>query len=78
MTAEDVHHFRAIGQCTCGGVDYFGGFSEISGAHVRRGYDGELLHILGAEIVEAVHRASGDAQRLPGTNLDGRAVNRPG
>jgi len=25
-----------------------------------------------------VHRASGDAQRLPGTNLDGCAVNRPG
>jgi hypothetical protein len=24
------------------------------------------------------HGASGDAQRLPGTNLDGRAVNRPG
>jgi hypothetical protein len=25
-----------------------------------------------------VHRVSGDAQCLPGTNLDGRAVNRPG
>jgi hypothetical protein len=73
MTPEDVHHFRAIGRATGGGVDYFGGFSEVRGAQHRGGYDGELLRILGAEIIEAVHRASGDAQRLPGTNLDGRA-----
>src|SRR6266566_2634070 len=78
MTAEDVHHFRAIGRAAGGGGDDFGGFSEVRGAHYRRGYDGELFHILVAEIIEAVHRASGDAQRLPGTNLDGRAVNRPG
>ena len=37
-----------------------------------------MFHILAAEVVEAVHRASGDAQGLPGTNLDGRAVDRPG
>src|SRR5207248_8592512 len=78
MTAEDINHFRAIGRAAGGGGDYFGGFSEVCGAHYRRGYDGELFHILVAEIIEAVHRASGDAQRLPGTNLDGRAVNRPG
>jgi len=78
MTPEDVHHFRAIGWAATGGGDYFGGFSEVRGAHYRRGYDGELFHILVAEIVEAVHRASGDSQRLPGTNLDGRPVNRPG
>ncbi len=77
MTAEDINHFRAIGRAA-GGGDYFGGFSEVCGAHYRRGYDGELFHILVAEIIEAVHRASRDAQRLPGTNLDGRAVNRPG
>ena len=78
MTAEDVHHFRAIGCAAGGGVDYFGGFSEVCGAHYRRRYDDELFHILIAEIIEAVQRAPGDAQRLPGTNLDGRAVNRPG
>src|SRR5215471_5977999 len=78
MTAEDVHHFRAIRWATGGSVDYFGGLAEVCGPHDRRGYDGELFHILVAEIVEAVHRASGDAQRLPGTNLDERAVNRPG
>src|SRR3954468_15753245 len=78
MTAEDINHFRAIGRAAAGGGDYFGGFSEVFGAHYCRGYDGELFHILVAEIIEAVHRASGDAQRLPGTNLDGRAVNRPG
>jgi hypothetical protein len=78
MTAEDVHHFRAIGSAAGGGGDYFGGFAEVSGAHYRGGYHGELFHIHAAEVIEAVHRASGDAQRLPGTNLDGRAVNRPG
>ena len=78
MTAEDINHFRAIGRAAAGGCDYFGGFSEVCGAHYRGRYDGELFHILVAEIIEAVHRASGDAQRLPGTNLDGRAVNRPG
>src|SRR5450756_242966 len=78
MTAEDVHHFRAIGRAAGGSVDYFGGLAEVRGPHDRRGYDGELFHVLVAKIVEAVHRAPGDAQRLPGTNLDGRAVNRPG
>src|SRR5215472_8927269 len=78
MTAEDVHHFRAIRWATGGSVDFFGGLAEVCGPHDRRGYDGELFHILAAVILEAVHRAAGNAQRLPGTNLDGRAVNRPG
>ena len=77
MSAEDVNHFREIGRAAGGGVDYFGGFAEVRGTHYRRGYDGELFHILAAEVIEAVHSASGNAQRLPGTNLDGRAVNRP-
>jgi hypothetical protein len=77
MTAEDVHHLRAIGRAAGGGTDYFGSFAEVRGAHYCRGYNGELLHILAAEVIETVHRASGDAQHLPGTNLDGRAVNRP-
>ena len=78
MTPEDVHHLRAVGRAAAGGTDYFGSFAEVCGAHYRRGYNGELFHILAAEVIEAVHCASGDAQRLPGTNLDGRAVNRPG
>jgi len=78
MTPEDVHHLRAVGRAADGGIHYFGSFAEVRGAHYRRGYDGKLFHILAAEVIEAVHRASGDAQRLPGTNLDGRAVYRPG
>ena len=78
MTPEDVYHLSAVGRAAGGGTDYFGSFPEVRGAHYRRGYDGELFHILAAEVIEAVHRAAGDAQRLPGTNLDGRAVNRPG
>ena len=66
MTPEDVHHFRAIGRAIASGVYYFGSFSEVRGAHYRGGYDGELPHILVAEIIEAVHRATRDAQRLPG------------
>ena len=64
MTAEDVHHFRAIVWAAGGSVDYFGGLAEVRGTHYRRGYDGELFHILVAEIVETVHRASGDAPTL--------------
>src|SRR5450756_3152452 len=78
MTPEDVHHLRAVGRAAGGGTDYFGSFAEVRGTHYRRGYDGELFHILDAEVVEAVHRASGDAQRFSGTHLDRRAVNRPG
>jgi hypothetical protein len=78
MTAEDVHHSRAIGRAAGGGGDDFGGFSEVCGTHYRGRDDGELFHIFVAEIIEAVHHASGNAQRLPGTNLDGRAVNRLG
>lgn len=77
MTPEDLHYLRAVGRAAAGGTDYFGSFAEIRGAHYRRGYDGELFHILAAEVVEAVHRASGDAQRLSGTHLDGRAVRLP-
>ena len=72
MTAEDVHGGPPAA------ASIFGGLAEVRGPHDRRRYDGELFHILVAKIVEAVHRASGDAQRLPGTNRDGRAVNRPG
>src|ERR1035437_10711525 len=78
MTPEDVDHLGAVGKAAGGGTDYFGSFAEVRGAHYRRGYDGELFHIRAPEVIEAVHCASGDAQRLPGTNLDGRAINRPG
>jgi hypothetical protein len=78
MTPEDFHHFRTVGRPVGGGTDYFGSFTEVRGAHYRRGYDGELFRIIAAEVIEAVHRPSGDAQRLPGANLDGRSVNRPG
>src|SRR5438045_8861453 len=78
MTAEDVHHLLAVRRAAGGCTDYFGSFAEVCGPHNRGGYDSELFHILAAEIIEAMHRTSGDAQRLPRTNLDGRAVNRPG
>src|SRR5512143_1554589 len=78
MPPEDIHHLRTVGRAAPGGTDYFGSFAEVRGAHYRRGYDSELFHILAAEVVETVYRASGDAQRLSGTNFDGRAVHRPG
>jgi hypothetical protein len=61
-----------------GGTDYLGSLAEVGRAHYRGGYDTELSRIYAAEIVETVHRTSGDTQRLPGTNLDGRAAHRPG
>ena len=60
MTAEDVHHFRAIGRAAGGSVDYFGRLAEVRGPS-RRGYASELLRIFVAKIVEAVHRAPRDA-----------------
>jgi hypothetical protein len=60
MTAEDVHHFRAIGRAAGGGGDYFGGFSEVRGTHERRGDHGELFRILVAEVIEAVQEVYGD------------------
>jgi len=66
MTPEDVHHFRAIGRAAARGCDYFGGFPEVRGAHYPRGYDGELLRILVAEIIEAVHRSLGMLSACPG------------
>jgi hypothetical protein len=38
---------------------------KYAGAHYRWGYESELFHILAAEVIEAVHCASGYAQRLP-------------
>ena len=76
MTAEDVHHFRTIRWTSGYSVDYFGGLTEVRRAHDRRGYDCELSHILVAEIIKAVHRASGDAQRLPQTKKTMSAIPR--
>ena len=72
MTSEDVHHLRAVGRAAAGSTDYLGSFAEERRAHYRRAYDGELFHIRAAEVVKAVHRTSGDAQGLPGTNLNRR------
>ena len=78
MTPKDLRHLRAVKGAASGGTEYFGSFADVRGAHYCRGYDGELFHILAAEVIEAVHGAAGNAQRLAGTNLDGRSVNRPG
>jgi hypothetical protein len=78
MTPEELHHFRTVGRPTGSGTDYFGSFTEVRGAHYCRGYDGELFRVIAAEVIEAVYRTSGDAQRLSRANLDGRSVNRPG
>src|SRR5205823_11887036 len=51
------------GRATASGVYYYGSFSEVRGAHYRGGYHGELPHILVAEIIEAVHRATRDAHQ---------------
>jgi hypothetical protein len=53
MTAEDVHHLRTVGRATGGGSDHFSSFAEICRAHYRWGYEGELFHILAAEVVES-------------------------
>lgn len=76
VAPHDVHHLRAVGRT--GRVDHFGGFAEVCRPHYSRGYDDELFDILAAEVIEAMHSASGDAQRLPRTNLYGNAVNCPG
>ena len=78
MTPEDLRHLRAVGRPANRSTNGFSRLAEIRRTHDRRADDTELFHILAAEVVEAVHRAPGDAQRLPGANLDGRAVNRPG
>jgi hypothetical protein len=65
MTPEDIHHLCAVGGIA-GCTDYFGSFAEVCGAHYRRGYDGQLFHILAAEVIEAVHGASGMHNACPG------------
>ena len=65
MTPEDIHHLHRVGRAALGSTDYFGSFTEVRGAHYRRGYDDKLFYILAAEIIETVNRTSGDAQRLP-------------
>src|SRR5215472_1443545 len=77
MSPKYIHHLLAVWRTSSGGADYFRGFAEVRGPHDRRRNDGELFHVLAAEIVEAVYRAARDTKRLPGTNLDGCAVNRP-
>ena len=54
---EDLHHLCSVGRAGGGGPDDFGRFAEVRGAHDRRGDDGELFHILAAEVIEAMGRA---------------------
>ena len=54
MPPEDLRHPRPVGRAATGGADYLGGLAKVRGAHNRRAYDGELFHILAAEVVEAV------------------------
>lgn len=77
MSPKYIHHLLAVRWTAPGGADYFGGFAEISRPHDRRRYEGELLRVLAAEIIEAVYGAARNAKRLSWPNLDGRAVNRP-
>ena len=77
VTPHDLRHFLAVGRAAGGGIDDLGCFAEICGAHDCGGYDDKLFRILAAKVVEAVRRAPWDAQCLPGTNLNGRAINRP-
>ena len=77
MTRENLRHLRAVGRAAAGHSVYLGSFADVRGDHYRRAYDGELFRIRVTEVIKAVHRASRDAQRLPGTNLDRRAVDRP-
>src|SRR5271167_598761 len=65
MTAEDVHHFCAIGRPAGGGGEYFSGFSEVRGAHYRRAYNGELYHILSLANCYSAHDSLGFPVLLP-------------
>ena len=51
--------------------------ARVRGSHDRRRYDGELFHILAAQIVEAVNRTARNTKSLAGTNLDGPPLNGP-
>lgn len=59
MTPEDFRHVRTVGLAPGSSIDYFGSFAEVRGAHYRGAYDGELFHILAAEVIKAVHRTLG-------------------
>jgi hypothetical protein len=78
VSPKHIHHLLAVRRTSCGGADYFRSFSEIRWSHDHWRYNGELFDILVTEIIEAVHRASRDTQGPSRTNLDWRAINRPG
>jgi len=77
MTPEDIIHVRAIRRAAAGGAEHFSGFTEVRGPHYRGAYHGELFRVYVPQVIEAVHRALGDAQSLPGANLDRSAINSP-
>jgi hypothetical protein len=60
VTPEDFRHLLAV-RWAASGANQFSRFAEVRGTHDCRGYNGKLLHILTAEVIEAVHRATWDA-----------------
>jgi hypothetical protein len=70
MTSEHVRHLGAVGRAASCGTDDFGSFAEVRWTHYRRGYDAELFRIRAARVVEPMHRATRNTQRLSGANID--------
>jgi hypothetical protein len=77
MTPENVHHLRSVGWTAASSRNYCSSFTEVLWPHNCWRYKDQLFHILASEVIEAVHRATGNAQRLPGADLNGGSVNRP-
>src|SRR5579864_2022706 len=71
MTAEDVHHLRTVGRAAGGGNDHFSSFAEICRAHYRWGYEGDLFHILAAEVIERCTAPRGMHSACPGPTAIG-------
>src|SRR6478736_9386677 len=69
---------REVGRPTGRGVEDGRSVAEVAGAEDAGGDDRERPGVVLAEVVEPVHRAARDAERLARGDVDRRALDRPG
>jgi len=78
MTSEHVRHFARSGGPPAAASITSAASLKYAGPIIAGEITASCCTSSFPRFIEAVHSASGDAQRLPRTNLDGPAVNRPG
>src|SRR6476659_625519 len=78
VAAHDCHHLHAIWRSTGARAHHLGGLAKILRTERGRCDQAEHLGVLAAAVVEAMNRATTNADRLSWPDVEGGPVDSPG